>query len=91
MTFQSEVGVICPRCKNVMVYQMETEINGNEKTLRRYYRCPVCGYRINDMSALSHNGDGRVKIIVKWMREWNNHKDRTLAVIYRGRIGYLKT
>jgi len=89
MAVRNRVGIVCPRCHNIMVYQMEAEISGAQKTLRRYYRCPVCGFRINDMSALSHNGDGRIRIVVKWLREWNGSKRYMLAVLRNGNIRYI--
>ncbi len=43
-----EKRVICPRCGNPMAYFIEIE-GGNSKRLRYYYKCPVCGYRLDDL------------------------------------------
>ena len=54
--------VVCPRCGSKMVYVIEIE-GSNSKTIRYYYRCPVCGYKLEDLSlTVRRSGNGGVEI-----------------------------
>lgn len=39
--------VLCPKCKVGMDYMSEVE-KGDEVRISRFYRCPVCGFRVLD-------------------------------------------
>ncbi|MEM0021020.1 MAG: hypothetical protein QW039_06340 [Fervidicoccaceae archaeon] len=55
----------CPRCHTTMEFSMETETFGNGmKKVSTYYKCPVCSYRIHDMSMEIHKYNGSAKIIL---------------------------
>lgn len=48
-----------------MEFSMETETFGNGmKKVSTYYKCPVCSYRIHDMSMEIHKYNGSAKIIL---------------------------
>ena len=39
--------ILCLRCKTSMDYMSEVE-RGGEVRVSRFYRCPVCGFRVLD-------------------------------------------
>ncbi len=61
MTCMPEKRVICPRCGNLMVYMIEIE-GGNSKRLKYYYKCPVCGYKLDDLVLSVRRGDEGLEI-----------------------------
>jgi len=41
--------LLCPRCGTNLEYMAEAETTGNGyKTITYFYRCPRCGYRLDD-------------------------------------------
>ncbi|HEU97562.1 MAG TPA: hypothetical protein ENO36_01740 [Fervidicoccus fontis] len=58
-------AVICPKCHTAMEFSMETESFGNGiKKVSTFYKCPVCGYRIQDMviEVNRYNGSAKLKL-----------------------------
>lgn len=42
-------NLLCPRCGTNLEYMAEAEATGNgSKTITYFYRCPRCGYRLDD-------------------------------------------
>jgi len=41
------IEILCLRCKTSMEYVSEVE-RGSEVRISRFYRCPLCGFRILD-------------------------------------------
>ncbi len=38
----------CPRCGTPMEYWVEIELGDGYKKIKYYYKCPRCGYRLQD-------------------------------------------
>ena len=54
--------VLCPRCGSQMVYLIDIE-GGNSRKIHYYYRCPLCGYRLDDLYVIVRRGsNGSVEI-----------------------------
>lgn len=54
--------VICPRCGSKMVYVIEIE-GSNSRSIRYYYRCIVCGYKMEDLSlTVRRSSNGGIEI-----------------------------
>ncbi|ALL01176.1 hypothetical protein Pyrde_1128 [Pyrodictium delaneyi] len=48
----------CPRCRTRMEYRVEMEFGENGmRRIRYYYRCPRCGYRLQDLVIVVKRGD----------------------------------
>ncbi len=60
--------VVCPRCGSKMMYIIEAE-GSNKRRIRYYYRCPVCGYKLEDLAvSIEHNGAGVVIEVLETRR-----------------------
>ncbi len=58
--------VSCPRCGTRMEYRVEIELgNGVYRRATYYYRCPRCGYRVQDLVVTLRRSNGRVRIEVE--------------------------
>ncbi len=56
----------CPRCGHEMDYRKETEtFDRNYKAIQTYYKCPICGYRINDQYITLSGVNGSLRISVR--------------------------
>jgi len=56
-------SVICPKCHTIMEFSMEAEtFGGGIKKVTTFYRCPVCGYRIHDLTVEINRFNGSAKI-----------------------------
>ena len=54
--------VICPRCGSKMVYVIEIE-GSNSRSIRYYYRCIVCGYKMEDLAlTVRRSSNGGIEI-----------------------------
>ncbi len=66
-----EKEVVCPRCGTRMTYRIEAELgNGNGRTVYYYYRCPRCGYRLQDLvvRVKRNNGSPMMVVITSYAR-----------------------
>ena len=62
-------GVPCPRCGTRMEYWVEIEVDGSDgRRVKYYYRCPRCGYRINDAVVRVKRSNGSIAITVEEYR-----------------------
>ncbi len=61
--YQKVVDMECPRCGGQMIYRMESEsYNKRKRQITSYYKCPVCGYRIDDQKIVLEGINGSVRI-----------------------------
>jgi DNA-directed RNA polymerase subunit RPC12/RpoP len=61
MLDKRRTGLICPRCGSVMNYQIEVELkHDGTRVVYRYYRCPVCRYKINDSVVTIRRINGKI-------------------------------
>ncbi|AEM39397.1 hypothetical protein Pyrfu_1540 [Pyrolobus fumarii 1A] len=56
-----EQRVLCPRCGGNMTYFIEVE-GGNSKRVHYYYKCVVCGYKLDDLVLVVRRKDRRIEI-----------------------------
>uniref|UniRef100_A0A7J3ZKB2 TFIIS-type domain-containing protein n=1 Tax=Fervidicoccus fontis TaxID=683846 RepID=A0A7J3ZKB2_9CREN len=55
----------CPKCGTVMYYRMESEkLDGNARKITSYYKCTICGYRVNDQVIILHGSNGALKLTI---------------------------
>ncbi len=55
-------GYTCPRCGTVMEYRVEIELGDGVRRIVYYYRCPRCGYRLQDLVLTVSRRNGRIRI-----------------------------
>ncbi len=57
-------NVLCPKCGIRMDFMAEAEVNGNNKRIRYFYRCPACGTKISESELAIERKDGSLTIRV---------------------------
>ncbi len=61
MEAKKKVGLVCPRCGSIMNYQIEVELkHDGTRIVYRYYRCPVCRYKIVDSIVTIKRVNGKI-------------------------------
>jgi DNA-directed RNA polymerase subunit RPC12/RpoP len=61
MEARKKVGLVCPRCGSIMNYQIEVELkHDGTRIVYRYYRCPVCRYKIMDSVVTIRRVNGKI-------------------------------
>ncbi len=61
MADKRKVGLVCPRCGSIMNYQIEVELkHDGTRIVYRYYRCPVCRYKIIDSVVTIRRVNGKI-------------------------------
>ena len=63
--------LICPRCGINLEYMAETEnMSDGIRKITYFYRCPRCGYRIDDeVLFLEHNANSlKIKVVKRRLR-----------------------
>jgi C4-type Zn-finger protein len=51
----------CPKCGTLMEYWVEIELGDGYKKIKYYYKCPRCGYRLQDETIIiRRNGSSLV-------------------------------
>ncbi len=69
MARRRPVGILCPRCGSVMVYHIELELQQDgTRIVNRYYRCPVCRYKIIDSRVVLRRINGKLISEIKESR-----------------------
>ena len=57
--------VKCPKCGTVMYYRMESEkLDESTRKITSYYKCVVCGYRVNDQVINLYGNNGALKLTI---------------------------
>ncbi|MCE4606043.1 MAG: hypothetical protein F7B59_01745 [Desulfurococcales archaeon] len=61
MADRKKNGLVCPRCGSIMNYQIEVELrHDGTRVVYRYYRCPVCRYKITDSVVTIRRINGKI-------------------------------
>lgn len=55
--------VACPKCGTPMEYWVEIELGSDgSKKIKYYYKCPRCGYRLNDAVVIVKRENGFIVV-----------------------------
>jgi len=67
----------CPRCGTPMEYWVEIEIGDGFKKVKYYYKCPRCGYRLQDETLIIKRNSGGIVL----------EKEEYRLIAARSRVG----